>query len=99
MKPFSYLLFLCTIFSLINLSDHLGMSINSFFVQILFNRILNIISPFLHRMNQTVALFSLIGAGINSASSCTIKGKLVELANDILQRQFFKNTSEEHKQL
>lgn len=49
-------------------------------------------------MNQTAALFSLIGAGVNSASSCTIKGKLVELVNDILQRQFFKNTSEEHKQ-
>lgn len=32
-------------------------------------------------MNKTAALFSLIGAGVNSASSCTIKGKLVELVN------------------
>lgn len=41
-------------------------------------------------MNQTVSLFSLIGVGINSESSCSIKGKLVELVNDILQGSFSK---------
>jgi len=59
-----------------------------------FNKILNVISSFLHRMILTAPLFSLIGAGVNSASSCITKNKLVELVNDIIQRQFFKNSHE-----